>query len=92
MGKFYRQRKEILFLTASTLMVPGYVDDEEIKGIAGFIASINDEIPYSLLGFYPHFDMRDLPLTRKEDALRFQRIAKEAGLKNVRIGNAHLLA
>ncbi|SES62036.1 pyruvate formate lyase activating enzyme [Methanococcoides vulcani] len=92
MERFYKQRKEIPFLTASTLMVPGYTDDKEVKGIASFIASIDEEIPYSLLAFYPHFDMRDLPLTKREDALRFQRIAKEEGLKNVRIGNVHLLA
>jgi len=92
MGEFYRQRKDLPFLTASTLMVPGYVDEQEIKGIAGFIASVDEEIPYSLLGFFPHFDMQDLPLTRRDDALRFQKTAKEAGLKNVRIGNAHLLS
>ncbi len=92
MGKSYVQRKELPFLTASTLMVPGCIDEEEIKGIAGFIASVNEEIPYSLLAFYPHFDFRDLPLTKKEDALRFKRVAEKQGLKNVRIGNVRLLS
>jgi pyruvate formate lyase activating enzyme len=72
-------------------MLPVYVDEQEIKGIATFIASVDDNIPYSLLAFFPHFDMRDLPLTSKETAVRFQRIAREAGLRNVRIGNVHLL-
>lgn len=92
MGKFHEQKKELPFLTASTLMIPGYIDEEEIKGIAGFIASVDKEIPYSLLAFYPHFDFRDLPLTKKEDALRFKKVAEEQGLKNVRIGNIHLLS
>lgn len=92
MGEFYGQRRELPFLTASTLLVPGYIDEQEIRGIASFIAGVDEEIPYSLLAFFPHFDMRDLPLTKMEDALRFQRIAKEEGLKNVMIGNVHLLS
>ncbi|WP_255336896.1 hypothetical protein [Methanosarcina sp. KYL-1] len=53
---------------------------------------MDEEVPYSLLAFYPHFEMRDLPRTRREDALRFKKVAEEAGLKRVRIGNVHLLA
>jgi pyruvate formate lyase activating enzyme len=41
------------FLIASTLMVPGYIDTLEVGHIAEFIASINPEIPYSLLAFHP---------------------------------------
>lgn len=84
-------RSEPPLLIASTLLVPGYIDDEEIRGISKFIASLNPEIPYSLLAFYPHFYMKDLPLVKKEDALSFLKIAKEQGLKNVRLGNLHLL-
>ena len=78
-------------LIASTLLVPGYIDEDEISSIAKFIASINPEIPYSLLGFYPHFYMSDLPVASKSLAQRCLIAAQEGGLKNVRIGNAHLL-
>lgn len=77
-------------LIANTLLVPGYIDEEEIRNIAGFIASIHPDIPYSLLGFYPHFYMSDLPQTSKTLAHRCLSIAQEAGLKNVRLGNIHL--
>jgi pyruvate formate lyase activating enzyme len=79
-------------LVASTLLVPGYLDEVEIRGIAKFIASINPEIPYSLLAFYPHFYMADMPLTTKALAKRYLNAAQEEGLKNVRIGNIHLLS
>jgi pyruvate formate lyase activating enzyme len=79
------------FLIASTLIIPGYIDEEEIGRIAKFIASVNQDIPYSLLAFYPHFYMEDLPLTTKELAYRCLDVAKNEGLKNVRIGNIHLL-
>jgi pyruvate formate lyase activating enzyme len=78
-------------LIANTLLVPGYIDETEIKNIARFIASIDSDIPYSMLAFYPHFYMSDMPLTKKVFAERCLAVAKEEGLKNVKIGNAHLL-
>lgn len=78
-------------LIASTLLIPGYIDEEEIRAIARFIATLNPDIPYSLLAFYPHFYMSDMPLTKKYDAERFLKVAKEEGLKRVRLGNIHLL-
>ncbi len=85
------ERKEPPLLIASTLLVPGYVDVSEVREIASFIASLNPNIPYSLLGFYPHFFMKDLPTTSISHALRCLEAAKKAGLKRVRIGNQHLL-
>lgn len=79
------------FLIASTLLVPGYIDEEEVGQLAAFIAGLNPEIPYSLLGFYPHFYLRDLPRTSREHALRCKMAAEEAGLAHVHIGNVHLL-
>jgi len=78
-------------LIANTLMVPGYIDIEEVSAIARFIASLDPDIPYSLLAFHPQFYMSDLPLTRKRLAERCLDSAREAGLSNVRIGNIHLL-
>ena len=68
-----------------------YIDEDEIRSIARFIVSVNPHIPYSLLAFYPHFYMEDSPLTSKELAYRCLSAAKNEGLKNVRIGNLHLL-
>jgi pyruvate formate lyase activating enzyme len=62
-----------------------------VEGIAGFIAGLNPEIPYSLLAFYPHFCLKDLPTTSRTDALRCREVAESAGLKHVHIGNVHLL-
>ncbi len=79
-------------LVASTLLVPGYIDREEVSKIAGFIASLNPTIPYSLLAFYPCFLMDDLPRTSRRHAEEALQAAKEAGLERVRIGNIHLLS
>ncbi len=79
-------------LIASTLLVPGYIDAREVGAIAGFIAGLNPDIPYSLLAFHPQFFMSDLSLTSKTLADQCMRAARDAGLKNVRVGNVHLLA
>lgn len=78
-------------LLANTLLTPGYIDEEEIRRIARFIAGIDPSIPYSLLVFHPQFYMRDLPITSRETAERCIDAAREQGLENVRLGNAHLL-
>ena len=90
-GKKINQRPVPPLLIASTLLVPGYIDEDEIRGIAKFIASTNPDIPYSLLAFHPQFYMSDMPLTQKVLAYRCLSVAQEEGLKNVRIGNTHLL-
>jgi len=79
-------------LVASTLLIPAYVDEDEVFKIANFISSIDPEIPYNLLAFYPCFKFTDLPTTSFQQARICFEIAKKAGLKNVRIGNIHLLS
>lgn len=80
------------FLVASTLLVPGYVDETEVGDLARFIAGLNPEIPFSLLAFHPHFYLRDLPATSREHAFRCRDIAEGVGLKHVHLGNVHLLS
>ncbi len=85
------KRPDPPFLIVSTLLVPGYMDETEISGIAHFIAELNPAIPYTLLGCYPHFYMSDLPRTSWKDAQRCAEICQEAGLSRVRLVNPHLL-
>ncbi|MGC8787388.1 MAG: radical SAM protein, partial [Anaerolineae bacterium] len=86
------RRPQPPLLIASTLLVPGYVDVQEVRQLATFIASLNPSIPYALLGFHPHFYIHDLPTTSVRHAEEVLAVAQEAGLQNVRIGNRHLLS
>lgn len=88
--EYYPERRTIPVLTATTLLVPGYVDEKEVEEIAKFIASLDREIPYSLLVFHPDYLMRDLPTTPLNQALACYRAAKKH-LRNVNIGNIGLL-
>jgi len=89
--KFFKERLDLPILTASTLLVPGYVDVEEVHNLARFIAEIDSRIPYTLLAFYPCYVMDDLPTTSRDLAYECYDVAKKE-LENVRIGNIHLLS
>jgi pyruvate formate lyase activating enzyme len=86
------QRPDPPFLIASTLLVPGYVDYQEVGAIARYISSLSPDIPYSLLAFYPRFYLKDLPTTSRKHALRCQEVARQAGLRRIHIGNTHMLS
>jgi pyruvate formate lyase activating enzyme len=87
----FGEQPEPPLVIASTLLVPGYVDAEQVGKIARFIAALDPRIPYALLAFAPNFYMSDLPCTSVQHARAAEVAAREAGLVNVRVGNRHLL-
>ncbi|MCX7698250.1 MAG: radical SAM protein [Candidatus Goldbacteria bacterium] len=91
-AEYINKRREPPLLIASSLLIPGYIDEEEIYKIASFIYSLDKSIPYCLLLFYPSFVLNDLSMTSKEQAYRCLKAAKNAGLVNVKLGNIHLLS
>lgn len=88
---YTKKRPSPPFLIASTLLIPGYVDKEEVFRIASFIACLDSSIPYALLAFHPDFLMTDLPTTSLHHAEECLQAAESAGLWRVRLGNVHLL-
>lgn len=86
------ERRHPPLVVASTLLVPGYIDADEVGRIAQFIAGLDPDIPYSLLGFHPHFFVPDLPRTSVRHAEQALAAAHAAGLTRVRLGNRHLLS
>ncbi|MFQ6036602.1 MAG: radical SAM protein [Sedimentisphaerales bacterium] len=85
------ERPQPPLLIASTLLVPGYIEVQEVKAIASFIADLNPNVPYALLGFHGDFLMTDLPRTSWKQAQSCLEAAKSVGLKQVRLGNIHIL-
>jgi pyruvate formate lyase activating enzyme len=78
-------------LVATTLLVPGYIDEKEVKAIASFIAKNRKDIPFILNAFYPQYYMYDLPCTSAKFADAMKHVAHAQGLADVSIGNKHLL-
>lgn len=91
LANYVPSRPEAPFLIASTLMVPGYIDAQEVERIAGFIKSLDPDIPYSLLAFHPEYKMTDLAATSQNQARECLDAAVQAGLRRVTVGNKHLL-
>ncbi|MFB0558226.1 MAG: radical SAM protein [Candidatus Bathyarchaeia archaeon] len=88
--EIYPERRELPVLTATTLLVPGYVDAAEVEAIAKFIAGLDPSIPYSLLVFHPAYLMKDLPYTSLRQAVECYRVARKH-LERVHVGNLHIL-
>jgi pyruvate formate lyase activating enzyme len=45
--EFYHRRPEVPVLGATTLLLPHYIDSEEVEVIAEFIANLDNTIPYT---------------------------------------------
>jgi pyruvate formate lyase activating enzyme len=87
---YFGIRKNLPEMSACTLMVPGYTNHKEVEQIVKFVSSINPEIPYSLLIFHGDYQMRDLGITPRKQALKCLEVAKKY-LENVNLGNKFLL-
>jgi pyruvate formate lyase activating enzyme len=88
--EFCGARRDVPMLTATTLLVPGYVDASEVASTAKFIADLNPNLPYSLLIFHPAFLMKDLPVSPYEQVASCYRAAKKH-LHKVHVGNLSLI-
>ncbi len=84
-----RLMKELgVWVEVTTLIIPDYNDSEEdLREIAGFIASVSPSIPWHVTQFYPTYKLTDKPRTPVKTLRRAREIGAEAGLKYVYEGN-----
>ena len=77
------------WLEITTLIVPGMNDTyEEKEDIANFISNLNDEIPWHISKFYPHYKMAEKAQETDFESLKEAYvIGIGAGLKYVYVGN-----
>ncbi len=77
-----------IWVEVTTLIIPTENDsDEELRGIARFLASVDAGIPWHVSAFHPTYKMTNLPRTPVSTILRACKIGKEAGLRYVYGGN-----
>lgn len=77
-----------IWIEITTLLIEGKNDsDEEVRGIAKFIASIDRSIPWHLSAFHPMYKMLDIPRTSVSTLHRAYKIAEEEGLRYIYVGN-----
>ncbi|MCX5709482.1 MAG: AmmeMemoRadiSam system radical SAM enzyme [Candidatus Omnitrophica bacterium] len=80
-----------IWVEVTTLVIPGENDsDEELKGIAGFIASVNKNIPWHVSRFHPDYKFNTLGPTDEGTLKMAEDIGRLAGLNFVYAGNVQL--
>jgi len=76
------------WIEITTLLVPQYLDESQLRGIAGWIAEeLADWVPWHLSRFFPYYKATHLKPTPPEALEEAYSIGKSAGLKFVYVGN-----
>ena len=77
-----------LWLEIVTLLIPGFNDSaDELRRMAGFLASISPDIPWHVTAFHADYKMTDQRDTSVEDLQRAAEIGQQAGLRYIYAGN-----
>jgi pyruvate formate lyase activating enzyme len=77
-----------VWVEVTTLIIPGYNDsDEQLLGLAKFLASVSTDMPWHISAFYPMYKMKDVPPAGAELLRKGVKIGREAGLKFIYAGN-----
>jgi len=72
----------------TTLLVPQYLDEEQLRNIARWIKEeLAPWVPWHLSRFFPYYRASHLPPTPVEELIKAYRIGKEEGLEYVYVGN-----
>lgn len=74
-------------LEVLSLFIPGWVETDQIKNIAKHLASINRNIPFTILAFFGEYKLKHLRSPTLSEMLEAYEVALEAGLNNIRLGN-----
>ena len=79
------------WLEVTTLLIPGHNDsDAELHRLtAWFLEKLGPEVPLHFSAFHPDYKMTDVPATPAGTLQRARRIAMDAGLHYVYVGNVH---
>ncbi len=77
-----------IWMEIVTLVIPGFNDsDEELTGLAEFLAGVSLDIPWHVTAFHSDYKMSDTDNTPPETLLRAAEIGKRAGLRYIYAGN-----
>ncbi len=76
------------WVEVTTLLIPGRNDsDQELTALAGWLASVDRDMPWHVSAFFPAYKMTDAPPTPASTLHRAARIGRDAGLGYVYTGN-----
>jgi pyruvate formate lyase activating enzyme len=77
-----------LWVEITTLVVPGQNDDEEqLTGIARFLAATDPDMPWHLSRFHPDYKLADTPATPLSVLQKASAIGRREGVRFIYVGN-----
>lgn len=74
-------------LEVSSVYIPGWVEGDQIKKIAELLCQVDSKIPYAIIAFLPEHKLKQVPSPTFQQMIEAYEVAKDAGLKNVKLGN-----
>lgn len=74
------------------LFIPTWVETDQHQKIAELIAETDPSIPTTLLAFFPEYKLKKVRSPTLQEIVQSFLVMKEAGLKNIRLGNVGVFA
>ena len=75
-----------------SLYIPGLVETPQLKKIAQLIFDVDPEIPFTILAFFPEYQMKRYKSPKAADMVKAYFEVVGTGLRNVRLGNTGVFA
>jgi pyruvate formate lyase activating enzyme len=85
-------RRRDFVVEVLSLYIPGVVEAEELGRIASLLAVVDPAIPFTILAFFPEYQMREVRPPTIEEMIRAYAAAKSSGLTRGRLGNLGVFA
>ncbi len=79
-------------LEVLSLYIPNLVETEQLKKIAQLLFEVDPEIPFTILAFFPEYQMKRYRSPKTAEMIEAFLEVKAVGLKNVRLGNCGVFA
>lgn len=79
-------------LEVLSLYIPGLVEADQICEIAKLVADVDEAIPFTILAFFPEYQMKGFRSPKIDEVINAFEVVKSTGLKNVRLGNTRVFA
>jgi pyruvate formate lyase activating enzyme len=80
-------KKRGFVLEVLSLFIPGWVEADQIEKIAHILNEEDPQIPYTILAFFPEYQLKEVPSPSLKQMLDAYARVKDVGLRNVRLGN-----
>jgi len=79
-------------LEVLTVYIPNLIETDQFKKIAELIVSIDDQIPFHILAFFPQYKLTKYRIPKLEEIIETYEIIKDVGIKHIQIGNVGVFA